>query len=119
QAVDGRTDIYALGVLGYELLTGAPPFDAATPMEIAVAHLGDPPAPLDDRCDALPRRLCELVHAMLAKSRAGRPSLDHAQQTLTELARDLNRGDTPDRIFIDHVTERPARIRWTPTQVDR
>jgi len=116
ETVDARTDIYALGVVAYELLAGAPPFEAATPMEVAMAHLDRPVDALSQRCEGLPPALVELVHTMLAKSRAARPTLDHARTTLEEIARVASAVDTaPDKVFIDALALRPSRIRWTPT----
>jgi serine/threonine-protein kinase len=116
EKVDARTDIYALGVVAYELLAGQPPFDAESPMDVAVSHLDRPVPPLDDRCDALPMALIELVHQMLRKSRADRPSFEQAEKVLRELCETLGTdGNAPDRIFIDALVTRPSRIRWTPT----
>jgi hypothetical protein len=44
--VDGRSDQYSLGVLFYEMLTGHPPFEADSPIQVALAHVSQPPPPL-------------------------------------------------------------------------
>lgn len=66
-AVDHRADLYALGVVAYEMLTGAPPFTARRPHELLVAHLTEAPALLASRRPGLPVGLSELVHRLLAK----------------------------------------------------
>ncbi len=65
--VDHRADLYALGVVAYEMLTGAPPFTARRPHELLVAHLTEVPALLASRRPGLPVGLSELVHRLLAK----------------------------------------------------
>ena len=44
--VDGRSDQYSLGILFYEMLTGAPPFGGETPLNVVLAHINQPPPPL-------------------------------------------------------------------------
>ena len=46
QPIDGRCDIYGLGIMLYQMLTGVVPFDRDNPMDILVAHLHEPPKPL-------------------------------------------------------------------------
>ena len=64
-------DLYSLGVVAYECLTGAPPFDGSTPVEVALKHVRDAPDPLPTR---VPRAARELVTQMLAKNAADRPA---------------------------------------------
>ncbi len=66
-ALDHRVDIYALGVLGYELLTGRPPFRGAV-QDVLTAHLMLTPEPVTGDCPDLPAPLAELVMRCLAKN---------------------------------------------------
>ena len=67
-ALDGRSDLYSLGILFYELLTGAPPFRGETPISVLMAHLTQEPPPL-------PAELAffqDILDRMLAKKREER-----------------------------------------------
>lgn len=66
-AIDHRADIYAVGVLGYELLAGRPPFDAPTVQQVMAAHLLQPPPPLRQRRAGVPAALEQFVLRCLAK----------------------------------------------------
>ncbi|HEY8145995.1 MAG TPA: protein kinase [Kofleriaceae bacterium] len=68
-AADARTDLYALGALSYEALSGRPPFDATTGLGLALAHKNDPVPPLPD---GLPRELDAVITRAMAKQPADR-----------------------------------------------
>lgn len=74
-AVDGRTDLYALGCIAFELCSGHPPYSAATPFGVLQAHRSEPIPALPER---VPPRLAELVASLLAKSPADRPQAAEA-----------------------------------------
>ena len=65
--VDHRADIYAVGLLAYELLAGQPPFRGETSHEVLAAHLAEPPPPLALARAQLPAGLAELVMKCLEK----------------------------------------------------
>jgi serine/threonine protein kinase len=83
--VDGRIDIYALGAVGYFLLTGTPPFDGRTVVEICGHHLHTPPDPPSARLGRpVPPKLETLILACLAKDPNKRPH--DAEELLTMLS---------------------------------
>ena len=71
-SVDHRADIYAFGVLAYELLTGQPPFVGRTPQNLLVAHVTEAPEPIGKRRASLPPALAGLVMRCLEKRPADR-----------------------------------------------
>ncbi|HEU4613394.1 MAG TPA: serine/threonine-protein kinase [Kofleriaceae bacterium] len=83
--VDGFSDIYGLGVLAYQLLTGRPPFVGGSSVEILVQHLNRPVPSLAPRCPEAPFGLVELVEHMLEKNYADRPSAGEVQAALCKL----------------------------------
>jgi serine/threonine-protein kinase len=65
--VDGRSDIYSLGVVGYQMLTGEPPFAAANTPALLMKHVSEPPRPVADRRPDAPPALVGAVMRALAK----------------------------------------------------
>lgn len=74
--IDARSDLYSLGVVAYECLSGMPPFTGSNPMSILLKHLQEPPLPLGERAPplGLDPEVDALVLAMLSKLADDRPS---------------------------------------------
>jgi serine/threonine protein kinase len=70
QTATASSDIYSLGVVGYEMLTGERPFDSGTAVATALAHVNQPPPLLPV---TIPMRVRDVINAALAKDPADRP----------------------------------------------
>ncbi|MCR6647671.1 MAG: protein kinase [Cellulomonas sp.] len=86
-ASDARTDVYACGILLYEMLTGRQPFVGETPIQVAFQHVNsDLPAPSDE-VDWLPVEVDDLVRALAARDPDDRPTDAAAAVTLLRRVR--------------------------------
>src|ERR1700756_2308756 len=85
RSVDSRSDLYALGVTLYEMLTGQLPFAAADPMEWVHCHIARQPAPPDERVAGIPGPVSAIVIKLLAKN------AEERYQTSAGLAVDLRK----------------------------
>jgi len=86
QAAGGRvteqSDVYSLGIMAFELVTGAPPFNASSPMGLIAAHIKDPAPPVRSRRPDLDAQFADLIDRSLAKDPAARPSADAIARAL-------------------------------------
>ena len=112
RSIDSRSDLYALGVTFYEMLTGALPFTAFDPMEWVHCHIARRPIAPAERLEEIPNAVSAIVMQLLAKT------AEERYQTAGGVARDLCRclnawktegriddfrigeSDTPDRLLI-------------------
>ncbi len=83
QAVDGRSDLYSLGVLLYHLLSGRLPFNADNPTALIFQHVYETPPALSQIAPEIPSALTAIIERLLAKSPADR------HQTAADLLADL------------------------------
>ncbi len=90
--VDQRADLYAVGVLGYEMLAGRPPFSGLSPQGLLAAQVTATPDPLTRHRDNVPAPLADLIMRCLAKRAADRP------QSAEELVGQLEAIATPTEL---------------------
>jgi eukaryotic-like serine/threonine-protein kinase len=103
------TDIYSLGVVGYECLAGRPPFTAETPIALALAHVHKPPPPLPDD---VPAPVAALVGRMLAKEPSNRPASARLVADCASALRDTS--PTGEQPRTAGLAERTGPAVWFP-----
>jgi serine/threonine protein kinase len=99
-AVSHKTDLYSLGVLFYQMLTGKPPFDGSSAVVLMHCHLNEPPPRPGDKVQDLPRELDDLVVKLMAKAPADRPwDAAIVEQVFKDLDDRAQRGDAIDMVW--------------------
>lgn len=100
RAATEQSDLYSVGVVLYEMLTGKVPFDGDTPVSVAMQHLRSQPVPIKTLNPEVPDSLCRLVETAMQKEPKYR------YQTALEMARDL-RVSLDDRAELTGAPQRP------------
>ena len=86
EELDGRSDLYTLGIVMYQMITGNVPFTSATPMQVLVAQIRDKPRPIEEAARRpVDPELAAFIMKLLSKRREDRPA--SALAALAELER--------------------------------
>lgn len=112
--VDQRADLYALGIVGYEMLAGEPPFSAPSLRDLIRAHVMETPASIATRRPDTPPALVNAITQCLAKTPADRPANAAALLDALRVARresTTRRAVADDAVRNVDVTPRPARMK--------
>ena len=113
QSATAASDIYALGVVGHEMLTGERPFDTGSVVSTALAHVNQPPPPLPD---TLPPGIRELISAALAKDPADRPASAAAMAHALGMPDAAFAAAAPTQAMSAQTRTMPAQTRTMPAQ---
>ncbi|MDQ2664542.1 MAG: serine/threonine protein kinase [Gemmatimonadota bacterium] len=105
--IDGRSDLYSLGVLGYQMLTGEPPFSAGSTPAMLVKHISEVPIPVQQRRSDVPTDMARTVMMLLEKDPKNRfPSASALVAALD--AREAPPSRAPDAPQLPRATQRPG-----------
>ena len=115
--IDGRSDLYSLGVVLYEMVTAQLPFDVEFPGDLLLHHMTEPPIPPRTRNPAVPEPVERLILQLLAKDPAQRyRDAYHLIEDLESVSQTLSGRFTPPRA--DTMPEMPAATDALVTDVD-
>jgi len=113
EPLDGRSDLYSLGVVGYRLFAGRLPFDSATASAVLVAHVTKAPPQLRDVAPRLPNALATVIEGCLAKDPAARyQSGSLLARALDDALREIERAGQDAVAAPVVVSEREAQAIW-------
>ena len=112
-SLDQRADLYAFGVVAYEVLAGEPPFRAASPRAILAAHLVEQAPPLITKRPDVPPQVAQVVASCLEKDPDARP------ESASAIVQALQAAHTPGGTTISGIRplEPPRRRRFTRWQL--
>ncbi len=112
QPVDAHTDVYSLGIVLYEMLTGELPFPGESFVAVAMKHMQEPaPNVLDVRGD-LPLRVAELIDRALEKDPEHRfPTMDAFAEEIEANLAELDRGEDGAVTIVVPAAQRPQQRR--------
>jgi serine/threonine-protein kinase len=116
EPIDGRADIYSVGVIFYRLLTGVLPFEAGTPVATMQRQISEPPAPMTLYRSDLPEWCDTIVRRALAKSPADRfQTADEFRSAIAEATGTVAAAlpDVPAAAPSDHADDRRTAIERT------
>src|SRR6266498_1731905 len=108
--IDGRADIYALGIILFEMLTGKQPYEADTPMAVAIKHITDPVPHIRQTNPQLPESVDAIIQKAMAKDKTHRFS---TAVEMTNALREAARGD-PTKLQVKATPTMKASVQPIP-----